>query len=175
MSPSLSLPLGADAAFNPGSLFLPALLVLFLLFTVMRFRKQQKEVGERRAQVVAGARVMSTSGIFGTVVSRNDAENTALVEISPGVEVTMHIGALAPAPETAPAAEDATTAPADGDGLVEPAPVDAAASGEAATPSSAYRHPGSQAEAGFTEPGTPGAGSAGSTSAETRPEAGEQR
>jgi preprotein translocase subunit YajC len=112
-----ALPLGANAAFDPSAFLMPALLVLMLVFMVTRSRKARKAQQELRTKVQPGVRVMSTSGIFGIVVSRDDENNTAGVELAPGVVVTMHLGALSPAPETQPAASETTTpAPAAGEG-----------------------------------------------------------
>lgn len=116
MNLATSVPLGA-AEFDAGQLLLPILLLLFVILMWSRSRKTQQALVERRAQVQPGARVMSSAGIYGTVVSRDDDANKAVVEIAPGVQVTFHLGVLTPEPETttepagAEAAPETQTAP----------------------------------------------------------------
>lgn len=97
------LPVAAEAGVNPTTFLLPALMLVFMLFLVFRGRKAQQQAAERRSRMSAGDRVMSSSGLFGTVVSKDETAQTALVEIAPGTRVTMHLGALNPAPQTSDA------------------------------------------------------------------------
>lgn len=95
------LPVAAEAGMNPTTFLLPALMLVFMLFLVFRGRKAQQQAAERRSRMSAGDRVMSSSGLFGTVVSKDEAAQTAVVEIAPNTRVTMHLGALNPAPQAA--------------------------------------------------------------------------
>lgn len=88
------------------------LLLIFMVF--QRQRRQQRELVTTQAALAPGARVMTTSGLFGTVVSaeEND-EATVLLEVAPGVRTTWARQAIArivdePAPEPEPGAPPAT-------------------------------------------------------------------
>jgi preprotein translocase subunit YajC len=75
--------------------YLVVLVVLFALFVVgQRKRRQaQAQETERIGQIAFGDDVMTTSGLYGTVVGRND-DGTAQLAIAPGVEVTWALAAL---------------------------------------------------------------------------------
>jgi preprotein translocase subunit YajC len=82
----------AAAAKSSSSSFLPLLIivVLFGLFYVAIIRPQrnrQRAAAQTQNQVVPGQRVRTTAGMYGTVVSGDDRD--IVVEIAPGVEVTM--------------------------------------------------------------------------------------
>ncbi|MCA1189223.1 MULTISPECIES: preprotein translocase subunit YajC [unclassified Saccharopolyspora] len=102
------------------SLFLPLLIVLLAVPMFLQARKQKRAVQEQQKlqnSLTAGDRVMTTSGLFGTVVS--SADDSIDLEIAPGVvttwvraavreKVTTEEAAEAPATEqdeAAPAAE----------------------------------------------------------------------
>ncbi|MEP7020917.1 MAG: preprotein translocase subunit YajC [Pseudonocardiales bacterium] len=72
------------------------LALLFALFIFgQRKRRQQMVVeAERISQIAFGDDVMTTSGLYGTVVGRNDDDGTAQLAIAPGVEVTWALAAL---------------------------------------------------------------------------------
>lgn len=70
-------------------LLLPLLIVLFAVMFYMQIRRQKKANQEQQKlqnSLTAGDRVMTTSGLFGTVVST--ADNSVDLEISPGVVTT---------------------------------------------------------------------------------------
>ena len=71
---------------NPLTLFLP-LVLMGGVFYFLLIRPQQKRVRAQQALVNAvevGDEIMTTGGIFGTVVEIDDDEGTVLVEIAPG-------------------------------------------------------------------------------------------
>lgn len=68
------------------------ILLLFLLPPMLLMRSQRKraqEVSQMRASIAAGDRIITVSGLHGTVVA-NTGEAIE-VEIAPGVVVTMDI------------------------------------------------------------------------------------
>jgi preprotein translocase subunit YajC len=82
----------AAATKSSGNGFLPLLIivVLFGLFYVTIIRPQrnrQRAASQTQTQVLPGQRIRTTAGIYGTVVSGDDRD--IVVEIAPGVEVTM--------------------------------------------------------------------------------------
>jgi preprotein translocase subunit YajC len=112
----------AAATKSSSGSFLPLLIivVLFGLFYVTIIRPQrnrQRAAAQTQTQVVPGQRVRTTAGIYGTIVSGDDRD--IVVEIAPGVEVTMLRRAVMevvpeddqggmPIPEPEPEAEEDT-------------------------------------------------------------------
>ncbi|MCC9145560.1 MULTISPECIES: preprotein translocase subunit YajC [unclassified Arthrobacter] len=79
---------------NPADLFIPLLLAVFV---IMMFRKQKKttqSVAQQRAQMLPGTEVMTQFGLFGRIVSVDQEENKAVLELSPGNTATVHLQAL---------------------------------------------------------------------------------
>ncbi|MCY0903797.1 preprotein translocase subunit YajC [Arthrobacter sp. H14-L1] len=76
--------------------FDPMTLILFALFAVvilMMFRRQKKAKAaqqEQQAKLATGVAVMTNFGLFGTVLSIDDAENKVVLELSPGNTATVH-------------------------------------------------------------------------------------
>ena len=74
-------------------LLLAALLVAMMVFS--RRNKQRIAAADalRRERITTGTDVMTTSGLYGTVVSVN-SDGTVLLSIAPGVEVRWTLAAL---------------------------------------------------------------------------------
>ena len=71
------------------SLFLPLLIVLLAVPMFLQAREQKRTMQEQQQlqnSLTAGDRVMTTSGLFGTVVSSSD--DSIDLEIAPGVVTT---------------------------------------------------------------------------------------
>jgi preprotein translocase subunit YajC len=64
-----------------------------IVFSTRAKRKQANVQAERAQQISIGTEVMTTSGLYGTVVVRNDDE-TVQLSIAPGVEVKWALAAL---------------------------------------------------------------------------------
>ena len=70
-------------------LLLPLMLVLMLVFMFFQFRKQKKAMSETAAMqdsLTSGTRVMTSTGLYGTVVGLGD--DTIDLEIAPGITTT---------------------------------------------------------------------------------------
>lgn len=110
---------------------------LLLVMVFMSNKNKQKRAAadvERRKGIVVGTRVMTTSGMYGTITAvdpTNDGgqADSVTLEIAPGVEVQWALAAVREAPErvvvdAAPAAEaidpTADASPANGVRLVKP-------------------------------------------------------
>jgi len=76
-----------------GLLPLVLLAVVFYLLVMRPARNRQKAQQQLIAAVGPGAQVMTTSGIYGTVVARDGDDLT--VSVAPGVELRMIAGAVA--------------------------------------------------------------------------------
>jgi preprotein translocase subunit YajC len=72
-----------------------------LLFSQRKRRNQLAEQMVRMTQIGFGSDVMTTSGLYGTVVAKND-DGTVQLAIAPGVEVKWALAALRD-PESLPA------------------------------------------------------------------------
>jgi preprotein translocase subunit YajC len=78
--------------------FLPFLIFMIvivglLVFSARARRRQSRAQADRSAQIRVGSDVMTTSGLYGTVVARNDDESVQM-SIAPGVEVRWALAAL---------------------------------------------------------------------------------
>jgi preprotein translocase subunit YajC len=87
------------------TIFMLAVLAVLVLFMIRNGRKRQKDAAELQAKVVAGAHVMTNFGVYGDIVSIDEAENKIVLQTSPGNNLTIHRQAIARViePDTAPA------------------------------------------------------------------------
>ncbi|MCC9174509.1 preprotein translocase subunit YajC [Arthrobacter sp. zg-Y179] len=105
---------------NIADLFLPLLLAVFVIMMFRKQKKSQQTVTQQRAQMLPGTEVMTQFGLFGRIVSVDQEENKAVLELSPGNTATVHLQALTkvvtvPAEETP--ADDAAAVPDDASSL----------------------------------------------------------
>ncbi|MCH6470253.1 preprotein translocase subunit YajC [Sinomonas terrae] len=69
------------------------LLVIFAFFIFTMFRRNKKaqaQQAEMRTKFVPGVEVMTNFGLFGRILSVDDAENKVVLELSPGATATVH-------------------------------------------------------------------------------------
>lgn len=84
----------AEQPFDIFGLLLP-LALAFLIFTMFRRqRKAQKQVKDMRTQMEPGTEVMTQFGLYGTILSIDQENNKAVLELSPGNTATVHTQAL---------------------------------------------------------------------------------
>jgi preprotein translocase subunit YajC len=85
--------LAQDSAQNGSSLIglaLPVLLIVGFYFLLIRpQRNRQRAAQALVASLEVGDDVMTTGGIFGTIVEIDDDEGTVTVEIAPGTRIRM--------------------------------------------------------------------------------------
>ncbi len=67
-----------------------AVLAVLIFFMFRNSRKRQKDAAQLQTQVVPGAKVMTNSGVFGTILSIDDEENEVLLETTPGTVLALH-------------------------------------------------------------------------------------
>ncbi|NWN89746.1 MAG: preprotein translocase subunit YajC [Micrococcaceae bacterium] len=80
-----------------SSMFMLLMLaVLGLLFFMMirRSRKAMKTQQQQRASLEPGMDVMTTFGLYGTIIEVDHDENKATMELSPGHFATIHLQAI---------------------------------------------------------------------------------
>lgn len=114
---SLVIAQAASGGFNPSLILMVALFAV-LIFMMFRGRKKQSAQQEKlKNNTVPGAKVMTNSGIFGTVVGI-DAEDRVQVEVANGVVLTLHRQAISTFLDNEPAAA-ATQRPAETSDVAE--------------------------------------------------------
>jgi preprotein translocase subunit YajC len=84
--------LAASSTSSSGSpaftfIILAVLVGLFYVLIMRPQRNRQRKAMQTQSQVIPGQRIRTTAGLYGTIVSGDDRD--IVVEIAPGVEVTM--------------------------------------------------------------------------------------
>ncbi|MGI8769310.1 MAG: preprotein translocase subunit YajC [Propionibacteriaceae bacterium] len=74
-------------------LLIPLMLVAFYFLLIRPQRKRQQDQQRLLSELEPGSRVLTTTGIFGTLVEINDKQ--AVLEVCPGVQITMLRQAIA--------------------------------------------------------------------------------
>jgi preprotein translocase subunit YajC len=75
---------------DPISMFMIAILGLLIYFMIRNSRKQRKTQEELASKLMPGANIMTSFGLFGTVVEINDDTNIAIVDAGNGVLLSLH-------------------------------------------------------------------------------------
>lgn len=114
-APTAAVVAEGGAGQGPALPFDPFLLIMLLVFGFLIFsmfrrsKKAQQQQQELRSSLEPGVEVMTTMGLFGTVVSVDTEENKAVIELSPGNTATVHLQAIGKAVEPAAAAPTEAT------------------------------------------------------------------
>lgn len=80
-------------------LMIVALIAVFYFFMIRPQQKKQKEIRKFREGIKTDDRVVTAGGIYGKV--RNVKETTFVLEIAPGVNITIDKGSVYPSAEVA--------------------------------------------------------------------------
>nr|WP_284711170.1 preprotein translocase subunit YajC [Brevibacterium sp. XM4083] len=94
-------------------MLIPLALAALLIFFLFNSRRKQKARAEQiKTNLVPGAKVMTTFGVFGTVLSIDDEDNQVTIESGPGTILRVHRQAIGQidTPDTAVDAAPATEA-----------------------------------------------------------------
>ena len=75
---------------DPPSLFMIAILGLLIFFMIRNSRKQKATQQELQEKLKLGADVMTSFGLFATVVAMDDDTNVATLDVGKGVEIKVH-------------------------------------------------------------------------------------
>jgi len=100
---------------DPFTLLMVAVLALMVVFMIRNSRKQKADREALVEKVVKGANVMTTSGIFGTIVSVDVEENQIVLETTPGTKIRIHrqaVTSIVEKPTPAAAASASASKPA---------------------------------------------------------------
>lgn len=88
-----------------GMLMIVAMIVIFYFFMIRPQSKKQKEIKKAREAMKKGDKVVTAGGIFGTIKSIHDTDNTIMMEIAPGVNIKVSREQIFPAGVEQPAKE----------------------------------------------------------------------
>ncbi|MGV3711353.1 preprotein translocase subunit YajC [Pseudolysinimonas sp.] len=80
---------------DPLSLGLIAIAVVLIVFMFISSRRRRRDAEAMRAKIQPGAEVMTSFGLYGTLVSVDEDKNEALVETTPGTVVRVHSQTIA--------------------------------------------------------------------------------
>ncbi len=92
-----------------------AVLAVMVFFMFRNSRKRQRDAQEMQQKLVPGVEVMTSHGIYGTLISLDDDKNEAIVETMPGTLLRLHRQTVVKVVD--PAVEEAEE-PVDEDGAV---------------------------------------------------------
>ena len=109
------------------TILLFAMLGVFIFMMFRRNKKTQQTQAKLQSQFAPGVDVMTSFGLFGRIVSLDDAENKVVLELSPGNLATVHRQAVTKIVE--PVEEASVDVPDDASSLTA-ADTDASASTE---------------------------------------------
>lgn len=79
---------------DPTLILLP-LLAVMVFFMWRSNRKRQEQVREMQSSAIVGAEVMTNTGLFGTIVERDEDENIVTLESTPGTRLRVHSTTIA--------------------------------------------------------------------------------
>jgi preprotein translocase subunit YajC len=76
--------------FDPTTIILPVAAVLIIGFMIYNGRRNRKRQADLRSAIVPGVDIMTNFGLFGKLISIDEATNVAEVETSPGTIIRVH-------------------------------------------------------------------------------------
>ncbi|MEO6942629.1 MAG: preprotein translocase subunit YajC [Terrimesophilobacter sp.] len=91
-------------------ILIAVVLAVFVFFQFRSSRKRQKDAAERQATLLPGAEVMTNFGMYGTLVSIDEEENLAFLEIAPKTIIKLHRQVILKAVEPVVAEETSSEA-----------------------------------------------------------------
>ncbi|MCU1575851.1 MAG: yajC [Leifsonia sp.] len=102
---------------DPLTIVMLAVLAVLIFFMFRNNRKRQRDAAELRNKIVPGAEIMTNFGLYGTLLSIDEEENSALVETSPGTVLKLHRQAISRVVEPTVAEPEESTEPAEAPGV----------------------------------------------------------
>ncbi|WP_309713487.1 preprotein translocase subunit YajC [Pseudolysinimonas sp.] len=80
---------------DPLSLALIAIAGVLIVFMFLSSRRRKRDAETMREKIVPGAEVMTSQGIFGTLLSVDEEKNEAIIETTPGTKLRVHSQTIA--------------------------------------------------------------------------------
>lgn len=94
------------------TLALIAIAGVLIVFMFLSSRRRKRDAEAMRERIVPGAEVMTSQGIFGTLLSVDEDKNEAIIETTPGTKLRVHSQTIAKVvEEIEPVVEDAADEP----------------------------------------------------------------
>jgi preprotein translocase subunit YajC len=87
------------------SLALIGIAGVLIVFMFLSSRRRRRDAEEQREKIVPGVEVMTSQGIFGTLLSIDSDKNEAIIETTPGTKLRVHSQTIAKVVEE-PVVED---------------------------------------------------------------------
>lgn len=107
-SPSSTGGAAGDGGFNWFNIIFLVVIAALIFFMWRNSRKRRADQPAMQSRFVPGVEIMTNFGLFGRIVSIDEAENRVVIETSPGNTVTVHrqvITRVVEPPAEAPEAE----------------------------------------------------------------------
>jgi len=80
---------------DPLSIALIAIAGVLIVFMFISSRRRRRDAETQREKIVPGAEVMTSQGIFGTLLSIDTDKNEAIIETTPGTKLRVHSQTIA--------------------------------------------------------------------------------
>ncbi|HMM81822.1 MAG TPA: preprotein translocase subunit YajC [Terrimesophilobacter sp.] len=71
-------------------ILIAVVLAVFIFFQYRSSKKRQRDAAERLATLLPGVEVMTNFGLYGTLVSIDEDDNMAYVEVAPKTVIKLH-------------------------------------------------------------------------------------
>ena len=84
-----------DLFAEPLNLALIAIAAVLIVFMFVSSRRRRRDAETMRAKIVPGAEVMTSQGIYGTLLSVDEDKNEAIIETTPGTKLRVHSQTIA--------------------------------------------------------------------------------
>jgi preprotein translocase subunit YajC len=68
---------------------------VLIVFMFLSSRRRRRDAEAMREKIVPGAEVMTSQGIFGTLISVDEEKNEAIIETTPGTQLRVHSQTIA--------------------------------------------------------------------------------
>ena len=93
------------------SLALIGIAGVLIVFMFLSSRRRRRDAEAQREKIVPGVEVMTSQGIFGTLLSIDQDKNEAIIETTPGTKLRVHSQTIAKVVDE-PVVEEEAAAPA---------------------------------------------------------------
>ena len=94
--------------FSLGLIGIAGVLIVFMFISS---RRRRRDAEAQREKIIPGVEVMTSQGIFGTLLSIDQDKNEAIIETTPGTKLRVHSQTIAKVVEE-PVVEEEAAAPA---------------------------------------------------------------
>jgi preprotein translocase subunit YajC len=91
---------------DPLSIALIAIAGVLIVFMFISSRRRRRDAETQREKIVPGAEVMTSQGIFGTLLSIDTDKNEAIIETTPGTKLRVHSQTIAKVVEDIPVVDE---------------------------------------------------------------------